>query len=93
VIFGGMAHRIHGDVSDVVVDELVRHLSAPPGADDEPSAAQHPEMLGDKGLGYPGHLHQLVDTTLASGELDDDCQAHRIAERPQELRCTSEVDV
>ena len=49
----GVADRVGHDVRDVLVDQGVRDLPAPPGAADHAGPAQHPQVLGDQRLGAP----------------------------------------
>ncbi len=82
----GVLQRVAHDVAHVGVHEPVVHLAVPAVAGHQPRAAQHPQVLGDQGLGDAERLHQLVHAEGAVlVEQGDDGQAQRCGQRGQQL--------
>ena len=78
-----MADRVGDDVGDVLVDQGVGDLSAPPRALHHPGSPQHAQVLADEWLGYAQGVHQLVYAAGAVGQLGHDRHPNRRRQRAQ----------
>src|SRR6476661_6002126 len=59
--------------------------SALDDAPHDPAVLQHPQVLGDRGLGHPEAGGGLTDRRRALGEPLDDAAADRVRERPERI--------
>jgi hypothetical protein len=75
----------------VVVRQAVGHLTASTVGDQEPGRPQHPEVLGDEGLGGSGLVHQFVDASGPVGDGGQQLQAKGVSQRPEEPGRSVEV--
>ena len=51
----------------------------------DPRVLEHPEVLGDRGLGHPETAGDLTNGRRAHGEPLDDATADRVRERPERI--------
>lgn len=83
--FIGVLEEVQHHMADVLVSQGVLDLTATTPCDDQPGAAQHPQVLRDEWLADPELIDELVDTSRGACELLDDRQPHRCGQRFEEV--------
>jgi hypothetical protein len=74
------------NVGDVLVAQRVRDFAAASFSPHQVDGAQDAQVLGNKRLGDPQGVNQLVDASGLVAQLPHDRQPMRVRERSQQLR-------
>lgn len=80
-----MRDGVHHDVREVMIGEPVQHLAPGPLSGNHARRLEDLQVLADQRLGHAERVHQLVHAAMRLAQLQDDGDAHRRRQRPQQL--------